>query len=79
MIEIMRFWAEGTVSARGTNVNTSIYLTIRLGVKKERKVFRRDMFTIKENSIVGLTPAGAEQMINQTLTEILDTFFSGPY
>jgi len=79
MIEIMRFWAEGTVSARGTNVKTSIYLIIRLAVKKEGKVFRRDVYTIKENSIVGLTPAGAEQMVNQTLTEILDTFFSNPY
>lgn len=79
MIEIMRFWAEGMVSARGTNVNTSIYLAIRLGVKKERKVFRKDMFTIKENSIVGLTPAGVEQIINQTLNDILDTFFSDPY
>lgn len=79
MIEVMRFWAEGTVSPRGTNVNTSIYLIIRLGVKKEGRVFRRDVYTIKDNSIVGLTPAGAEQMINQTLTEILDTFFSNPY
>jgi hypothetical protein len=79
MIEIMRFWAEGIVSARGTNVNTSIYLIIRLGVKKEDKVFRRDMYTIKENSIIELTPAGVEKMINQTLTEILDAFFSNPY
>jgi hypothetical protein len=79
MIEIARFWAEGTVSARRTNINVSIYLIIRLGVKKEGKVFRREVYTIKENSIVGLTPSGAEQVINQTLSEILDTFFSDPY
>jgi hypothetical protein len=79
MIEIMRFWVEGIVSARGTNVKTSIYLIISLGLKKEGKVFRRDLYTIKENSTIELTPAGAEQMINQTLTEILDGFFSNPY
>ena len=79
MIEIMRFWAEGMVSARGTNVNTSIYLVIRLGVKKEHRVFTRNLYTIKESSIVGLTPTGVEQVINQALTEILDTFFSDPY
>jgi len=79
MIEIMRFWAEGTVSGRGTKVNTSIYLIIRLGVKKERRVFTRNLYTIKESSIVGLTPAGVGQVVNQALTEILDTFFSDPY
>jgi len=79
MIEIRRFWAEGTVHGRGANINTSIYLIIRLGVKKEGKVFRRDMYTIKEDSMDGLTPDAMEQVINQTLTEILDTYFSNPY
>jgi hypothetical protein len=55
------------------------HISIRLGVKKERKVFRRDMFTIEEDSVVRLTPPGTEQMVNQTLIEILDTFFSDPY
>ena len=79
MIEIMRFWSEGKVSGRRTNVNTSIYFIIRLGVKGEGKVFKREVYTIKKSSIVELTPATMEQIINQTLTEILDTFFSNPY
>ena len=79
MIEIKRFWAEGAVRRRGANINTSIHLVFRLGVKKEGKVFRRDMYTIKEDSIVGLTPEAMEQVINQTLNDILDTFFSDPY
>jgi hypothetical protein len=79
MIEIKRFWAEGAVQGRGANINTSIYLIFRLGVKKESKVFRRDMYTIKEDSIDGLTPEAMEQVINQTLNHILDTFFSDPY
>ena len=79
MIEGMRFWSEGTVRGQETNVNTSIYLMIRLGVKKEGKVFKRGVYTIKENSMVELTPAGMGRVINQTLTEILDGFFSNPY
>jgi hypothetical protein len=35
MIEIKRFWTEGIAVGRGTKVNTSIYLSIHLGVKKE--------------------------------------------
>jgi len=79
MIEIKRFWAEGVVRGREAKINTSIYLVFRLGVKKEGKVFRRDMYTIKEDSIDGLTPGAMEQVINQTLNDILDTFFSDPY
>jgi len=79
MIEIKRFWAEGTVRGRGANINTSIYLIIRLGVKKKGKVFRREMYTIKDNSIAGLTPEGAEEVINQAFSDILDTYFSNPY
>jgi hypothetical protein len=79
MVDIRRFWAEGAVRGRGININTSIYLIFRLGAKKENRVFRRDMYTIKDDPVDGLTPAGVEQVINQTLDEILDTFFSDPY
>jgi hypothetical protein len=79
MIEIRRFWAEGTVRGREAKIKTSIYLIFRLGVKKESKVFRRDMYTIQEDSIDGLTPEAMEQVINQTLNDILDTFFCDPY
>jgi hypothetical protein len=78
-IEIKRFWTEGIAAVRGTNVITSIYLVIYLGVKKEGKVFRRDVYAIKESAVPRLIPAGVEQMVNQILTEILDAFFSNPY
>jgi hypothetical protein len=78
-IDIKRFWAEGTLVGRRTNVSTSIYLVIRLGVKKERRIFVRDMYTLKKDSTVRLTPEVAEQTINETLAELLDAFFSDPY
>lgn len=79
MVEIKRFWTEGTIAARRTNVNTSIYLVIHLGVKKEGKVFTRDVYAIKESAVGRLTPAGAEEMVNEILTGIFDAFFSNPY
>ncbi len=78
-IEIKRFWAEGAVRGRGANIKTSIYLSFRLGVKKKSKVFRRDMYVIKDDSIDQLTLEAMEEVINQTLNDILDTFFSDPY
>lgn len=80
MIEIKRFWTEGRAAAfRRTNLNTSIYLTIHLGVKKEGKVFTRNVYVGKEMTVARLTPERAEVTINQILTEIFDNFFSNPY
>lgn len=78
-IEIKRFWTEGIAEVRGTRVITSIYLGIYLGVKKEGKVFTRNVYVMKENTVAGLTPAEVEQILNRILTEILDNFFSNPY
>ena len=79
MIQIKRFWTEGRAAAFRTNVNTSIYLTIHLGVKKEGKIFSKKVYVNKEITLARLTPDRVEQMINQTLTEIFDSFFSEPY
>ncbi len=79
MIEIKRFWTEGRAATFRTNVNTSIYLTIHLGVKKEGKIFSKKVYVNKEMTIARLTPDRVEQMINKTLTEIFDSFFSDPY
>jgi len=79
MIEIKRFWTEGIAAGRRTKVNTSIYLVIHLGVKKEGKVFTRNVYVMKENTVAGLTPAEVEQIFNRILTEILNNFFSNPY
>jgi len=48
-------------------------------VKKEGKVFTRNVYVMKENTVAGLTPAEVEQILNRILTEILDNFFSNPY
>ena len=79
MIEIKRFWTEGRTVAFRTNVNTSIYLIIHLGVKKEGKVFTRNVYVGKEMKVARLTPERVEATINQILTEIFDNFFSNPY
>jgi hypothetical protein len=78
-IEIKRFWAEGAIRRRGAGINTWIHLVFRLGVKTENRVFRRDMYTIKEDAVDRLTPAEMEQVMNHALKDILDTFFSDPY
>ena len=79
MIEIKRFWTEGIAEVRGIKMITSVYLIIHLGVKKEGKVFTRNVYVMKENTVAGLTPAEVEQIFNRILTEILDNFFSNPY
>ena len=79
MIEIKRFWTEGIAVGRGTKVNTSIYLSIHLGVKKEGRVFTRNVYVMKENTVAVLAPAEVEQILNRILAEILDNFFSNPY
>ena len=79
MVEIKRFWTEEIAAARRTTTNTSIYLVIHLGVKKEGKVFKRDVYAIKESAVGKPIPAEAEQMVNEILTEIFDAFFSNPY
>ena len=79
MIEIKRFWAEGITAVQGTKVVTSIYLVIHLGLKREGKVFTRSVYAMKESAIGVLTPAEVELILNHTLTEILDNFFSNPY
>ena len=79
MIEIKRFWTEGRAATFRTNVNTSIYLNIHLGAKKEGKVFTRKVYMGKEMTVARLTPERVEQTVNQILTEIFDNFFSNPH
>jgi hypothetical protein len=76
MIEIERFWTEGRTVARGTNVNTSIYLTIHLGLKKEGKVLTERAYASKDMILKRWIPGEVELTINQALTEIFDSFFS---
>ena len=78
-IEIKRFWTEGIAAVRGIKVIASIYLNIQLGVKKEEKIFTRNVYEMRESTVARLTSAEVEQILNQMLTEILDNFLSNPY
>ena len=66
-IEIKRFWTEGFVAARGIRMVTSIYLVIHLGVRKEGKVFTRNVYTTKESKVQALTPAAVSASRIRTL------------
>jgi len=79
MIEIKKFWIEGKASPFRTNAKTWIHFVIHLGVKKEEKVFTRNVEVEKEVTLGRLTPERMEETINQILTEIFDSFFSHPY
>ncbi len=79
MIEIKRFWIEGSGAAFRTSVKTSIHLLIHLGVKKEGKVFSKNVEVNRETTVRRLTPEGMETMLNDVLAEIFDSFFSNPY
>jgi len=79
MVEIKRFWTDGKGSLFKTNIKTVVQLVIHLGVKKEDKVFTRNVEVEKEITVARSTPERVEAMINQILTEIFDTYFSNPY
>ncbi len=78
-IEIRRFWAEGKAAPLGTKFRSSLHLVIHLGVKKEGKVFTRSGEMEKEMTLTRLTPAKMEEIFNQMLSELFDSFFSNPY
>lgn len=79
MIEIKRFWTEGKASLLGTKVKTVIQFVIHLGVKKEGKIFTRNVEVEKEMTVPRSTPERVETMMNQMSTEIFDSYFSNPY
>jgi hypothetical protein len=79
MINIKKFWIEGRALLFRTYAKTSIHFVIHLGVKKEGKVFTRNVEVEKEATVVRLTPERMEEMVNQILTDIFDSFLSNPY
>jgi hypothetical protein len=79
MIEIKRFWTEGRASAFRTTVKTAVQLGIHLGVKKEGKVYTRNVEMEREITEARSTPEKVEAMLNQILTEVFDSYFSNPY
>jgi hypothetical protein len=79
MIEIKRFWTEGNASLFRTKVKTMVQFVIHLGVKKEGKIFTRNVEVEKEMTVPRSTPERVETMMNQMLTDIFDSYFSNPY
>jgi hypothetical protein len=79
MIEIKRFWIEGKAYTFRTIVKTAVQCVIHLGVKKEGKVFTRNVEVEKEMTVARSTPEKVEAMINQILTDIFDSYFSNPF
>jgi hypothetical protein len=77
-IEIKKFWIEGHASLTGTKVQSSAGLVFHLGVKKEGKVFTRNVELERETTLVRFTAENAEEMMNQMLSDILDSYFSNP-
>jgi hypothetical protein len=78
-IEIKEFWSQGRATAVGTKIKTSIRLAIHLGVKEERKVYTRNIDVEKEVTAVRSTPERVEEIINQMLADVFDSYFSNPY
>ena len=79
LIEIQKFWIEGKASIIQTNVRTSVELLLHLGVLKDGKVYSRKLESEREMAIYSLTPEKAEEILNEMLGEILDSYFSNPY
>jgi hypothetical protein len=79
MIEIKRFWTEGKASLFRSHIKTAVRFVIHLGVKKESKVFTRNVEMEREIPVARSTPEKVEAMINQMLTDIFDSYFSNPY
>jgi hypothetical protein len=79
LVEIKRLWIEGKGSLLATDVRASARLLFHLGVKKEMKVFTRNIEVDKEMSMTRFTPEAAEEIVNQMLAEMFDAYFSKPY
>src|SRR5512143_1706967 len=79
MIEIKKFWSEGTGSLFRSNIKTTVHLVIHLGVKKEGKTFTRNVEMEKEITAPRSTPERVGAIINEILTDLFDTYFFSPY
>jgi hypothetical protein len=78
-VQIKEFWTQGRATAVGTRIKTSIQLVIHLGVRQERKVYTRNVNVEKEVTVPRSTPDRVEEIINQMLADIFDSYFSNPY
>jgi hypothetical protein len=79
MIEIKRFWTDGKASVFRTTIKTVVQFVIHFGVKREGKVYTRNVEMKKEITEARSTPEKVEAMLNQILAEVFDSYFSNPY
>ena len=79
MIEIKALWTEGKASLLGTNVRSTARFVFHLGVKKEGKVFTRNVDLEREMTVASFTQEKAEQILNQMLGDVFDSYLSNPY
>jgi len=79
MMEVKKFWTEARAATFKTDAKISIHFVIHLGVKKEGRVFTKNVTVEKEMTTLRLTPEKVEQTLNEILTEIFDVFLSDPY
>ena len=79
MVRIKEFWSQGIATTVGTRIKTSIRLTLQLGVKQEKRVYSRNVEMEKEVTVSRSTPERVGEIINQMLTDLLDSYFSNPY
>jgi len=77
--DIDRFWIEGTSSLFKTNIKTIAQLAIHLGVKGEGRVYTKRVEFERETTVASLKPEKAQEMINQVISEVLDTYLMNPY
>jgi len=79
MIQIKTLWTEAKAVHFKTNAKTSAHFVIHLGVKREGKVYTKNVTVEKEMTVFRLTPEKVEQTVNEILADIFDSFFSDPY
>ena len=56
-----------------------VHFVIHLGVKKEGKVFTRNVEVEKEMTVARSTPQRVEMIVNQILADVFDSYLTNPY
>jgi len=77
-VQIDRFWVEGTANPT-PKLQTTLYLTFHLGVKKEGLVFTKRVYMGTNETVARFTPERMERAVRQALTSVFESFFSDPY
>jgi hypothetical protein len=75
---IDRFWVEGR-TAPAPKLETTLYLSFRLGVKKEGVVFTKRVYFGTNETVTRFTPERMERAVQQAVASVFESFFSDPY